>query len=757
MKLVLKIILVIFLILIIYLFIPIDKKILQDPKFVSTKIFDRNGVLLMEVSSDEKGVSDWVTLNDVSKHVINALISGEDKRFYNHFGIDISALFRAFKDSVKSRRIVSGASTITQQLARIIYHIPRRKIYKPLVMYLALKLEIHLSKKDIITTFINRAPFGNQIFGISQAAKVYFNKHPKELSLAESAFLVSIINSPTKYNPYNHLEKVRKRQKYILTQMLKNRLISSFEYELAINEKIKLEKLVRSFKAPHFCYFVLNELKKKGVNERYTEIHTTLDWYLQKEIERIIKPKIDSLKNKNVTNASAIVLENDTCSILAMIGSKDFFDETIDGQVNGCVAIRQPGSTIKPFTYALALEKGIITASSIIEDVPTTEISVGTKFMPRNYSGKFHGPVRMRQALACSYNVPAVRVLAKIGEENLLNRLRKAGFYSLKLPSKHYRLGLTLGDGDVSLLELVRAYSIFSRYGKFKNEYFVTKIKKADQSVIHFPYEKEGIEVFSPQVSYIITDILSDNSARVPAFGEYSPLNLPFPCASKTGTSTHSRDNWTIGYTPRYTVGVWVGNFDGSPMHNISGVEGAGPIYRDIMMMLNKKNEKFVQPNGVVRVEICPESGLLKSSNCPNSMYELYLSNFQPKDVCNIHKQGKVAFPQEFYNWTKENNIVTKENNSPIQEPKITYPSSGDVFAIDPNIKKEYQKIKLKAIVPEDSDKVEWYVDGKKFAITTSIPHSVWWELEVGKHSFKVISNLKNKRIESNEVTIDVE
>jgi len=330
-------------------------------------------------------------------------------------------------------------------------------------------------------------------------------------------------------------------------------------------------------------------------------------------------------------------MDNKSGEILCLVGSANFFDSYHSGQVSAVTSLRQPGSALKPFTYALALEQGMTSATLILD----TEIRIQGKevdYVPRNYDGKFHGPTRLREALACSYNVSAIRVLENIGVESLLHRLKKLGFETLDKGADYYGLGLTLGGGEVTLLELARAYGALARSGVLKKERVFLEAKDIQGRTKSFP-KGSSRRVFSPEVSYIITNILQDRDARIPAFGEGSCLSLPFPCAVKTGTSANFRDNWAIGYTPHHTVGVWVGNFDGRPMQSVSGVSGAGPLFRDIILLLERREKRrnfdFTIPTGLMEVYVCPQSGMLVGSFCPGKIKEIFIKGTEPKDVCN--------------------------------------------------------------------------------------------------------------------------
>lgn len=628
---------IILLVLALSLYIPFSPELLQSTSVVSLRILDRNGYLLREVLSDKEGRSQWVSLKDISPNVILATVAAEDSRFYEHWGIDTRAILRATLQNIRARKIISGASTLTQQAIKSIHHFPRNWFWKFVEIWHALRLEISLSKDEIITQYLNRIPYGNQTFGINAASWLYFDKPPSHLSLAEAALLAGLPRGPSIYNPYRYFLRAKKRQEEVLRRMLNKGVVTQEEYRRALEEPLNIIPPQVSFRAPHFSDFILSRIPLKE-RQNISSIRTTLDIELQKDIETFVKNCVESLKEWKVTNAAVLIMDNERGEILSLVGSADFFDSHHSGQVSGVTALRQPGSSLKPFTYALALEKGMNPATLIL-DAQIRIRSNGIDYVPRNYDGKFHGLVRLREALACSYNISAIKVLERIGVESLLDRLKKLSFDSLNKGADYYGLGLTLGGGEVTLLELVRAYSTFARSGIFKKEKIFLDINDIQGKTKPLP-EDEPVRLFSPQVSYIITDILADNDARIPAFGAGSVLSLPFPCAVKTGTSGNFRDNWAIGYTPHYTVGVWVGNFDGKPMRNVSGVSGAGPLFRDIMLLLEKRekriNSNFAIPEGLIETYVCPHSGMLAGSSCPGRIKEIFIKGTEPKKVCNL-------------------------------------------------------------------------------------------------------------------------
>ncbi|MFC1485217.1 penicillin-binding protein 1C [bacterium] len=759
----------IFLIVCIFLFLYLSH--LRPNNFSSKRIYDRNGILLREINSSEYGTAYPIKLDSLPKYFKNILIKTEDRRFYFHLGVDPIAISRALFQNIKNKRIVSGGSTITQQLVRNIYHYPRILPYKIIEAMRAICIEIRYSKKRILEEYVNRIPFGNGAYGIEAASRLYFAKPAKDLSLAESVFLCGIPSSNKLFNPYRRFNSALNRQKRILDLLYSKGEINKFDYKNAVNESLVLYPKRRRFLAPHFCDWILRKYKNKLSNKTIT----TLDYNAQRKVEYIVTNHIKKLEKANVTNASVIVVDNFTNEILAFVGSNDFFDEEHSGQVNGALALRQPGSTVKPFLYGLAFEFGF-TAASILADIETSiKISNVEVFTPRNYDKKFHGMVRARMALACSYNVATVNLCDKVGYDNLFYKLKEAGFSNLDKEPKFYGPGLSLGTGEVTLFELVRAYSGLANEGELK-----------DLKVFLNDKQKNLGRFFNPKVAYLLTDILADNNAREPAFGAFSPLNLPFKCAAKTGTSKDFRDNWTIGYTPRYTVGVWVGNFDGKPMYSVSGITGAGPIFRDIMITLEVKNENldFKIPHGLKKQKICSKSGKLPKDYCPEIIEEIFIKDAEPDQYCETHQLFRIdkksgafvdedwpedlsrekvieVYPIEYHDWAKNSGITmtgffNKKMNYLENKVYVDSPQDGDRFKIDPILRKEYQRITLKPNVTGDVVSVKWFVDEKAF-FTRDYPFTISWQLEQGSHEIYFVACTRNKGdFKSSSVNIKV-
>ena len=729
------------------LYLPFPKEKLNPAPLISLRLTDRNNSLLREILSDGGGRCRWVRLDEISPYLIKATIASEDSHYFLHSGVNFFSVIRALWQNLKHREVISGASTISQQLVRNIYHGRRTLFSKIREAWLALRLERTLDKTEILVQYLNRISYGNQAFGIEAAARLYFDKPSFQLDLAESAFLAGLPRSPTQSNPYRSLSISQNRQKDILKRMRLLGFISKPEMERAVEEKLKLVAESGKFRAPHFCDFVLEQVPPARRQE-LGAIRTTIDFSLQEKVETLLRNHLRSLEKMGISNGAVVVLDNATGDILSLVGSKDFFDEAHDGQVDGALSPRQPGSTLKPFTYALALEKGL-TAASILEDVPTQFVTLEGIFIPQNYDRRYHGPIRLRSALACSYNIPAVSILQAIGSDILFQRLKSLGFESLNKSPEFYGIGLTLGNGEVTLLELARAYAALSRGGIFFRENSVLQFFDPKNRPLMVNAPPEQVRVFSPQVAFLITHILEDHDARVPAFGYNSPLNLPFPVAAKTGTSKDFRDNWTLGYSARATVGVWVGNFNGEPMHNVSGISGCGPLFRDIMVLLHQgaKSKSFEEPRNIIHLAICPISGQIATASCPGKIDEVFVSRSEPHGYCDLHQlSGKQS-------------LARNGSSEPISRTalEVVFPQEGDIFKIDPILRREFQILQFRAAVPQrdDVERVEWWVNGRKIG-ERSTPFTFSWILRPGSYTIKATARAKEKKLESRPVKISV-
>lgn len=650
---------------------PFSKDELNIKEERALKIYDRNSVLISTVFPKYGGFFEEVEYKDLSANLINAVISAEDKNFFHHSGIDYRSVIRAFLSNLIRGRVVSGGSTITQQLAKNI--IPRRRTYinKFYEALDAIRLERNLSKEEIITEYLNRIFFGNNCYGAGAASDLYFHKSTKDLNNNEAAVLASIIKSGTKFNPYKFEERLNSRRIYVLSKMKNNNFITDEDYIKYINEKPKIydDKEKYTFKTPHFTMYARESLDKLKYTE-VTELRTTLDYNMQKEAVLVISNSSQSLHTFNVRNISCIILNAKTGEVLSMIGSMDYFDAETHGAVNGSTALRQAGSTLKPFMYAYLFDKGESPAS-VIADIKTYINSPGGDYIPENFDHKYRGPVTIRDALANSLNIPAVKWLARYSIKDFQNILLKSGLSSIDKNPDYYGYSLVLGSAEVRLIDLASAYSIFPNSGIFINHYSITSLKKANGEVITLP-KKTSRKVISEESAYLITSILSDRNARMGSFRSYKGIVYPFSVAIKTGTSKGSRDAWAVGYTKDYIVGLWLGDFAGSEMINITGGNGAVPILYDLFAMLNKshKETEWNKPDTIIKKEICLISGKLRGEFCKETRIEEFSHINIPKDECDVHNlyikinsDGSVTakvfinMPSEYNGWIKEQQI----------------------------------------------------------------------------------------------------
>jgi 1A family penicillin-binding protein len=598
----------------------------QSAGFVSTQIYDRDGHLLHEIMDPSGGRRILVPYEQISPHLINATVATEDERFWQHPGVDPIAFLRAVWYNVKEREIVSGFSSIPQQVARLVLLSPEERTEQTLKrkireVVLASEISRRYTKREILEIYLNEINYGNLAYGIEAAAETYFGKKASELTLAEASLLAGLPQAPAYWDPYSDLEHARRRQAVVLDLMVEVGYISEAEAEAAKVEELQLQPRQFNVEAPHFVIWVQQLLEQKyGADVLYRSglrVTTTLDSRLQAIAEEEAQAQVAKLQDRHATNASLVAIKPDSGEVLAMLGSADFNDPEIAGQVNVALRLRQPGSSIKPVTYAAAFEKGW-TPATLIWDVETEfRDALGRPYVPHNYDGKEHGPVLVRQALAQSLNVPAVKTLDFVGLPAMLDMAHRLGIESLNRPD--YGLSLTLGGGDVTLLEMAGAYAVFANQGKRVPPVAILRIEDAAGRVIEEYQPPTGEQVISPQHAYLISDILSDNNARAPMFGENNVLKLSRPAAAKTGTTDDWRDSWTVGYTPELVAGVWVGNADNTPMNKVAGSQGAGPIWHNFMerALAEQPPSQFPRPQGIEVFEISVDGGSLPSVACP--------------------------------------------------------------------------------------------------------------------------------------------
>ncbi len=719
--------------------LPIARDDITRETFHSVKFLDRNGDLLQEVLSADSRRSVYVDIEDVSPYFVQAMIATEDRRFYEHGGVDYRALGRAVWQNLQAAQVVSGASTISLQLARLLEPAERSLWNKATEAFRAWRLEAGMSKKEILQEYLNRLPMGGNLYGIEGAARAYFGVPAADLTLAQSSFLATIPNSPNRLNPYQNLPGIRQRQRTVLQRMSVNGMIDTSRIEDVLKEDVLLKAQTSSFAAPHFVFGLLPSL-----SEGEHTLKTTIDPLKQQMVREQIQVVIKRLKRFNVTNAGAILIDNHTGEVLAYVGSADFFNEKYGGQNDAIRSLRQPGSTLKPFLYLMALEQGFHPAT-IISDIPTHYKMPSGIYSPKNYSESFRGPVRLREALANSLNVPAVRVGAKVGVSPFLQRLREHGFESLTETADHYGVGLVLGGGEVTMLELARAYVGLARSGK-QLPLKMRRPETTDEQ--HSP--SASMQISKPEYNYLIGNILSDPFARAAEYGFDSVLNLPFQCSAKTGTSWRFCDNWTMGFTEDYTLGVWVGNFDHSPMMNVSGVTGAGPIFANIMYQLYTRREKpqaQPMPEGLVREKICPLSGKRHTENCPSVFEEMLPENqlaVLQKTPCQMHQTSGDDVPQlpaRYLSWASGLGVEAKADSGDADAAfRIVNPQEGATYLRMSYVAGQYQSIRFEMNRRSPESKVHWLLNGEPLE-TTVADHEILWQSRPGEYKLTAIAD----------------
>ncbi|MCC6453743.1 MAG: transglycosylase domain-containing protein [Caldilineaceae bacterium] len=789
----------------------------------TTQIVDRQGRVLYEVLDPDAGKQINLDLDALPSACIEATLATEDSRFYHHPGVDPIAIARAAWQNFRAGGgVVSGASTLTQQVARNLL-LPVNERYEQSLRrklreaWLAWRLEQHYSKDQVLALYLNQMYYGNFAFGIEAAAEIFFGKPAPQLSRAECALLAGLVQYPTGYNPLLDPDAAKARQLTVLRLMIQAGYLDTAERDLIAAEPLRYRSRLFDIKAPHFVMYVQDQVLQRvgaeAVRAGGLRVITTLDLDLQLEAESSLRYRLDLLNcripglcdaktdpNRRVDNAAAVILDANSGDILTMIGSPNYFDARIQGNVNAAVALRQPGSAIKPFTYAAALDpawaesQGLapLTAGTILPDLPATfytrdEKGGNVPYQPLNYDRLFHGPVSVRTALASSYNIPAVRTLDYVGVDTLRQLATQAGISSF---TDEYGLALTLGGGEVKLLDLATAFGVFKE-GRRLDTRAILDIQRQDENgVWHSLLGKQAVEpgthaesgrttnstqVISPEAAYLITDILSDPTARIPAFGEGSILELPFPAAVKTGTTTDWRDNWTIGYSTQRIVGVWVGNADNTPMLDVSGIDGAGPVWHDLMLAAHPSTPPdFIRPDDIVELPICAPSGLLPSRDCRRIRNERYIAGTEPTQEDNqfvpliidqatgllasdetpsTRRSERVYWllPPEYHDWMISQGIplpppsntalaAASTNSIRATGPLIlAAPTSNTAYQIHPGVPRDRQRIEVNGYVADGTPWAELrlIVDGEVLADAQDATRlRAWWQFTPGSHHF---------------------
>lgn len=707
----------------------------------SMEFLDRSGLALGTLLSRDQEHTLAVPLSRVSPQFIRAMLAAEDARFYSHGAVDARSIARAMGQLIRHRHVVSGASTIEMQLARLLRPVRSTIAGKLYEMWIAQRLEAGMSKDEILEAYVNRAPMGGNVYGVEAAARSYLGVSAADLDLAQASLLAAIPNDPERLNPYENSPALKLRQAYVLERMVADRYITQAQADRARAENVSLEPRSQGIvAAPHLLFWLADRLPARA-----TRVRTTIDRPLQQFVEEQVRQVIGRLQSRSVHQAAVLVIDNHSGEVLAYAGSADYFSGRYQGRNDGVQALRQPGSALKPFLYELALESRAIKPNSILADVPTRyAIPGGLLYSPSDYNGSFQGPVRVRIALADSLNVPAVRVLAQTGVPAFLNRLHELGFAHLDKPADYYGLGLTLGAGEVSLWELTRAYATMARGGA-QTELRATLDGAMPDGAIRASESPVAMRTVGDLTAWsLVTDIIADPHARAKAFGFGSVLDTPFGAAVKTGTSSDFRDTWTVGFTRDYTVGVWVGNFNGEPMRQVSGVTGAAPLWSRIIMHLHERADPapFDPPQGLVARPICADSGLRPTPAC-RSVVQEYL---YPEDLTAYEKSSDTfAQSREYDEWRALAHPVAGNAG----EFRILFPQTGDVFVRKPDDRRQAiplppQLLEFEALAPR-SVRVLWRLNGRVLMSDGSAKY--FWPLHPGRWGLEASIGTKTDRV----------
>jgi 1A family penicillin-binding protein len=674
--------------------LPSPTNLEKDAYPISTKIYDRNGALLYEIYADENRTP--IKISELPPYVTQATIAIEDKNFYTHHGFDTGGIIRAAWKTLSGQRL-EGGSTITQQLVKVALLTSERTIDRKIKeAMLAFATEILYTKNEILEMYLNHIPYGGTSYGIEAAAHRFFNKDAKNLSLGEAALLAGLPQAPSRYSPFGDPIAAKHRQEQVLSAMVDAKFITADQAARAKNETLVYAAPKTDIRAPHFVMYVREILEEKygiqTLEQGGLQVTTSLDINLQEQAEASLSGEIAKIQKLRISNGAALVTNPETGEILSMVGSRNYFDTDIDGKVNVTLSERQPGSSIKPLNYALGIESKKITPSTMYLDTPICfKVTGQADYCPKNYDNSFHGPIQMRFALGNSLNIPAVKTLAENGIPNFIDFARRMGISSWNNPDQ-YGLSLTLGGGEVTMADMTVAFGVFAnsgtkvplhpilqvkdRNGKILEEY---KPEQAASDVENNrdtePSSDSSSKVLSPQTAFLISHILSDNNARSMEFGTNSVLNVPGKTVSvKTGTTNNLRDNWTIGYTDKRLVAVWVGNNDNTPMSYVaSGITGASPIWQDIMKLALKDIKTpgpYKPKEGIDGASVCSDTGVLPAAdNACATRYEYFISGTVPtnnpviqKDIwVNKDTHHPPATPDEFGNVELQSHHVASD------------------------------------------------------------------------------------------------
>ncbi|MGC9360661.1 MAG: penicillin-binding protein 1C [Anaerolineae bacterium] len=755
----------------------------------------QDGRPLFELIDENGGVYRPAAPEEIPQALRDAVVATEDARFYQHGGVDVWAILRAAHANVVSGHIVSGASTITQQAARNVLldeeERQERTLWRKLrEAILALRLERTLEKDDILTLYLNTAYYGRLATGVAAAAEAYFAKPLADLSLAECAFLAGLPQAPALYDPATEPQAAQARRHTVLDLMVASGYLTEEKAALAMAQPLAFAPHRLPLEAPHLVALVREEVEQLVPADELRRgglvVETTLDLDLQRTTEEAVRRQLQELNqpepgrsDRIVEHAAVVVLDVQDGGVLTLVGSPDYAASDA-GAVNGALSLRQPGSAIKPLLYLAAFEHGYLPSTMLLDVKTAFQTLDGSPYVPENYDLRYHGPVLARTALACSYNAAAVRLADEIGVDALVEMGRRLGIRSWDdLPGRD--LALALGAGELSLWELSQAYGTLARGGARLSAHAISRIYAADGRLLYQANDVSQEPLVDPMAAYLVTHVLADDSARSPAFGAGGVLALPFPAAVKTGTTTDWRDNWTVGYSTERVVGVWVGNADGTPMEHASGLTGAAPIWRDVMVAAHRQDPgPFEQPAGLVKVEVCALSGQLPGPGCTHRRVELFPEAAVPATTCEMHRLIVVdtrtglpadeetppdrlgqrvvtLWPAEAQAWAADEGLLSSsalvslasvasvdEKRPQGRESLLRWlqPATGTRYHLSQELPPDAQQVELVLAVAmaesagnaEETVTVLW--NGEPWATLEEAPYRVRWQLVEGHHCF---------------------
>jgi penicillin-binding protein 1C len=706
------------------LFFPLpDDALFADP---SVMVMDRTGKILRVFTSDDEMCRVPAPLSEISPNLVQAVVTVEDRWFSFHAGVNPFSIARAAVTNLKAGEIVTGGSTLTMQVARLMEPKPRTFKSKLIEVFRALQLELRFTKDEILELYFNMAPYGGNIVGSAAASQIYFDKQQKDLTLGEAALLAAIPNSPSRLRPDAAGSSAVEGRKKVLSRMLECGLITGKEYREALSEALPTSRFSMPFRAPHLARYLA---------ERYPaqpRIASTLDADIQSLTRRLLEEHMTPLSKRGISQAAAVVMDTKTREVLALVGSVDFFDTEKDGQVNGAFAPRSPGSTLKPFAYAMALDAGLLSPQSLLTDVPVDY----SGFRPQNYDERHRGLVTLEEALTHSLNVPAVNVCAILKGEGLYSFLKKGGLTTLEKPREYYGLSLVLGGCEVTLAELTSLYAGLANGGEF-----------APYRLVLDETSTASTRLLGEGTCFIVTEILAKLSRPDFPHSWESALHLP-KVAWKTGTSYGHKDAWSIGYSPRFTVGVWVGNFEGTGAPGLVGAEAAAPLLFAIFNGLTQSLDKrwFTRPDVVRERDVCAVSGMIPTAHCPAVKKEYYIPGKSPHLPCTVHRQYTIdkktgerlcsrcrpgreyslkvfeVWPPEIATWMERNGMSVDRIPAHFHGctemaagdgPLIRSPSDNSEYVIRDGVDLEHQKILLEASASNSTRRLYWFLDSK--------------------------------------------